>query len=164
MSEHRTRIYLDLDGVIYPIAPLYETDVDQEDVDMLHEHEWWRKSIVQRLGNLSVEVVMASSWGVSFMKQELRQSPLNIIKPTRALEIGPLFEGDLSKEEAVALDIKADPAPFIWIDDHLNEDIINAVKTSIPRGIPGLYVRPHKMQGLTHGEITAIEKGFLEQL
>lgn len=164
MSESKTRIYLDLDGVIYPIRPLYESDVDREDVDMLHDHEWWRKSIVHRLGGLGAEIVMSSSWGVSFMSQTRRQSPLHVLTPTRALEIGPLFEGDLSKEEAVIADLRKDPVPFVWIDDHLDQDMIDAVKSSISSSVPGLYVAPYKMQGLTHDEVTAIQKGFLEQL
>ena len=165
LSEIKARLYLDLDGVIYPIRPLYEeTNVDSEDVGQLHEHEWWRKSISRRLASLGVEIVMASSWGVSFMQQEMRMSPLQEIKPTRALAIGPLFEGDPSKEEAVAKDLVNDPVPFIWIDDHLNQEMIDTVKESIPSSVPGLYVKTYKMQGLTHDEITAIEKTFLKQL
>jgi hypothetical protein len=161
MSETKARIYLDLDGVIYPIRPLYESKVDLEDVDQLHDHEWWRKSIVERLGSLGIEIVMSSSWGEIFMKRTPTASPREVINPARALSTG---YGGLPKEEAVAQDLINDPAPFIWIDDHLNQGMVDIVRNSIPSSISGLYVAPYKMQGLTHDEITAIEKGFLEQL
>ena len=163
-SEVRARLYLDLDGVIYPIRRFSETEgIDPEDVDMLHEqadYEWWRKSVSRRLASLGMEIVMASSWGVSFMRQEQRRSPLRAIGPTRALETGL----HLSKEEAVANDLMNDPAPFVWIDDDLDDEMIGYVKERIPSDLPGLYVKTYKMQGLTHDEITAIEKGFINQL
>lgn len=161
MSETKTRIYLDLDGVIYPIRPLYESEVDLDDVDQLHDHEWWRKSIVERLGNLGVEIVMSSSWGEIFMKRTPLASPREVIGPVRSLSTG---YGGLPKEEAIVEDLMDDPVPFIWIDDHLNQAMIDTVKNAIPSSVPGLYVAPYKMQGLTHDEITAIEKGFLKQL
>lgn len=166
-AQPRTRLYLDLDGVIYPIAPLYETanidyddpDYDNPDVDKLHDREWWRKSIVNRLGGMGVEVVMASSWGEMFLGSTMH-SPKDILAPTRALHI----DRQTSKAQAVAADLIADPAPFVWVDDHLTPSMIDHVRQSTREDLPGLFVKTDSDQGLTGPELDAIEQAFVRQI
>lgn len=161
-DQPKTRLYLDLDGVVYPIDALYDAvnvDYDDADIDKLHDREWWRKSIVNRLGSMGVEVVLASSWGRMFLGSVMH-SPKESIAATRALYV----DMNISKADAVASDLAADPVPFVWIDDCLTPDMINQVKAAIPEDIPGLYVKTHSDQGLTSQELDAIEQMFVKQV
>ena len=158
-GKRAVRLYLDIDGVVYPIKSLGDSyGIDESDVDMLHSHEWWRKSIVKRLGSMGVEVVMASSWGTMFLGSVM-YSPKEIIGSTRALHI----DNKTPKAEAVKQDLIERPAPFIWIDDDLTQDMIDQVKAAVP-DLPSLYVKTHSDQGLTIQELDAIEELFIKQL
>lgn len=144
------RMYLDLDGVVYPIAPLDEVDVDRTDVAMLHEREWWRNSVVRRLGAMGLDVVMASSWGGSFMDGTIA-SPRKALAPHRALAVHDYP----SKAEAVIDDLSRDPVPFVWIDDDMTPATVQAVKRATDA--PGVFVKPYSRTGLTGNELDAIE-------
>lgn len=160
VNERMIRLYLDIDGVVYPIKSLGDSyGIDESDVDMLHEREWWHKSLVKRLGSMGVDIVMASSWGRMFLGSVI-YSPKEVIGATRALYI----DSKMPKVEAVKQDLINDPAPFIWIDDDLTPDMIDQVRAAIPENTPGLYVKTHSDQGLTNQELDAIEELFIKQL
>lgn len=150
-SNLSPRMYLDLDGVVFPLTPLSRArGVDHDGIDKLHDHEWWRKSITDRIGQLGIEVVISSSWGEAFMGGVLH-SPRESLGVARALPV------DLrtSKVEAIYNDLLERPAPYVVIDD----DITGTWKERLSSlDTPGIFVVPNGQQGLTDGELDMIEQ------
>lgn len=159
-DQPQVRAYIDLDGVIYPIYRLDNDTPDDPDIDKRHNFEWWRKSVVTRLGRLATENVLASSWGRSFVNSSSAfKSPKAALSPARALDTSAM-----SKQEAVLQDLNNDPKPFVWIEDDLNKSMIDYIKNGLNHPVPGLFVKPYDKQGLTNQELDAIEAGFLNQI
>lgn len=157
-NSSKIRLYLDLDGVIFPVHRLDDNMPDNPDIDKLHNLEWWRKSVVNKIGQMGVEVVMSSSWGQAFMNSVIK-SPKESLSPSRSLNTQTT-----SKKEVVLNDLNSDLTPFIWIDDDLTQPMIDYVNDGLIERTPGLFVKPDRQQGLTMEELNAIEYGFLNQL
>ena len=141
------RIYLDLDGVIYPIAQAPENDPD---IEQLHAYEWWRKSVVDRLGKLGAEIVLASSWGEAFMKSTIRSPELHSI---RALNEKAIARD--SKITVIQQDLELHPVEqVVWIDDAINDDAMQQLRKSANEP---LVIIPEKSVGLTLDDLVTID-------
>jgi hypothetical protein len=150
------RIYLDLDGVIFPLTPLDQANVAEEDVEQLHNLEWWRRDVVERLGTMGVEIVLASSWGDEFFSGSIEPSPRRVLQPVRALAITT----HLSKTEAIVNDLEASPAQFSWIEDGLTRSMVERVKTATRLRSKGSYIQPNSKTGLTMAEVEVLQQYF----
>lgn len=149
-SELPNRIYLDLDGVVYPVTPLPEGDTD---IEQLHALEWWRTSVVEKLGSFGAEIVLSSSWGEAFMRGTAK-SPREMLKPTRALSERVIME--TSKIDVIVADLAAYPVGrAIWIEDEMTENDSRRFKMAAEQP---LAITPEKTIGLTPEELRTIEE------
>lgn len=151
------RLYLDLDGVVFPIAPASRNDPD---IEVLHQREWWRKSVVQRLGSLGVELVIASNWGTAFVgRRHGIGSPLHDLKPTRALDEGALSRSK-TKLDLIAKDIAVNPVDVaVWVDDRIGAKDGSRFSSLVGKS---KVIKPNKFVGLLSDDVDAIEKFFTE--
>jgi len=146
------RIYLDLDGVIYPIARAPESDPD---VDQLHAREWWRVSVTHKLGHLGVEVVLSSSWGEAFLRSKLK-SPRDILRVDRVLSESDIMNE--SKLAAIQKDVREHPiAKVAWVDDDITDRMAWRFNEMVQES---LVVTPKGNVGLTLDDMATLETFF----
>lgn len=86
-TEARAIVALDLDGVVFPLMGNANYQEGHQ-VEGVNEREWWNRSPLKALGDLSlkhsgytVETVLASSWGDSFRSGRLEPSPRPLLYP-----------------------------------------------------------------------------------
>lgn len=152
------RLYLDLDGVIYPIGSAPEGD---SDVAMLHKREWWRPSVTRRIGSLGVEVVMSSSWGEGFIETSPEiASPLDDLRPVRALNEKRIYESG-SKIGVIEEDMCNHPVEAaIWIDDEVT---LAAAARFGQLATHTLVIVPRRREGLRSEHLDTVES-FMRRL
>lgn len=163
MTDKKTRLYLDVDGVINYFGGRMHYDKDT------FEHPWptkaeaevrrfrivWSPDMLAALDELDLEIVWLTTW---------RDSAVNDLAP--ALGWGadfrvmhPLPEDEWMfqvrpsiqwKLPALLADQATDPSPFIWFDDEIG--MKEAVEA---RRVGGLALPPHDLRGITEGNIAA---------
>ncbi len=150
--------YLDLDGVIYPIEP-FSDGADMRDIafegDEYGPTRWWRPSIVKRLGELPLNIVMSSSWGEVFISSTFLAPTKDVLRPTSALSQQHIQL--TSKEATIAHSILAapTPGPFVMLEDAM--DVTQAAEV-LGGEIPYLLIKPDSMVGLTDEHIERVEE------
>lgn len=147
-SSRLPKLYLDVDGVINPyLAPGDRPDTwpDFREGYAGRRAAVWSPTMLASIGRLPVEFVWSTTWGSS--AEEAFGTHLGADRIRRVLDLHDVGLGSAGpKPTAIAKDLAAGPAPFIWIDD----DAITVAATSqLARlGHPMLTIAPDRSIGL----------------
>jgi hypothetical protein len=165
MERKRVKCYLDFDGALNSLGSFYSSTFIPawDDNEIITEGGYElnvSRSQASRLVAMSMEIHWCTTWC---------QTPEDLQRVAAHLNIPCDNILDLSehwKTEAVILDQKIEPSPFVWIDD-------DAISTYTERNFellhdeglmsPHLLVRPDPSYGLTSDDLDVIEAFITEE-
>jgi len=165
-------LYLDIDGVIFPLSGRKEgVEHGANDIVWVEKHEFYRPSIVKRLGELSTRIVLSSSRGVATLVDPAYKNLLDELNVAGVLSVHAWEPANPDhKLDAIIRHQngthnafkrrKFDASPIgsklIWVDDDANK--IN-IDTPLDRlsSKSFLTVVPDAYSGLTHQHVDTIE-------
>lgn len=140
------RLYLDVDGVIIADKSPFETTP-------LNHIESYAPEVVRRLGNTGLELVWLTTWENEAL---LLAEQMGYLTNGRVLRLGFLGATAIdNKANSLLNDQFHSPAPFVWVDDRLNNDIQTVVSAKVR--VPHLFIRPNYQTGLEESHLVQIE-------
>jgi len=165
MTDKKTRLYLDVDGVINYFGGRMNYDKDdfenpwptRAEAEVRRFRVVWAPEMLAALDALDLDIVWLTTW---------RNSAVNDLAPALGgwganfRVMHPLEEDEWMfqrvasiewKLPALLADQKADPSPFIWLDDEIG--MKEAVEA---RQVGGLAMPPNPDVGITSKEIAAM--------
>ena len=165
-------LYLDIDGVIFPLSGREKNfDHGVNDIVWVEEHEFYRPSIVKRLGGLSTRIVLSSSRGVATLVDPAYKDLFDELNVAGVLSVHAWEPANPDhKLDAIVRHQKGihnafrrrnfDASPIgtklIWIDDDAGK-VKDSASIDTLNSESLLSVVPDSYFGLTHQHIDDIE-------
>ncbi len=156
------RLYLDIDGVItasphsFPGIETFKVPASDPYGDAYVD---WHPELFHELVGLFDEVVWATSWICSPEDLTTLEETIGVAYPRVEMTLAQYFrhrsKASCGKRESVAHHYHGEPAPFIWIDDH-----IGARDKAWARSVGGRTVVPSYEFGGAYSMLDMI-KGML---
>jgi len=175
-ETEKATIYLDIDGVIFPFSARgFEKIENIEDTKWVERFEFYRPSVVRRLGSLSARIVLSSSRGISTLINSHYRELLDELHVVGALSIDAFNPADpnlkldtIIRHKQGALDAFRHKSQHtqhigtktIWIDDQAG-DITEEYPSSTLQDASFATVAPNRYIGLDHDHLDYIE-AFIE--
>jgi HAD domain in Swiss Army Knife RNA repair proteins len=172
-----SRLFLDVDGVLnafdfdarlatFSDFEIHEVTVDQGSGFRLTLDLRLSRSMGQRVGAMSAEIVWATTW--EHLADEVVAPLCGMRRGLDFLErpLNTIHKDGTWKFDVVRRSVAEGMRPFIWIDDDIDSfhnGAEPARKWADRLPIPSLLIAPDPKTGLTHGDLEAVEE-FLSQL
>lgn len=149
------RLYLDVDGVLNPYVVPGEVPSSWPDFaegylgSRLVVHS---PTMLTAVGRLGAEVVWCTTWGL-----QAERAFAGLLGPgsRRTLDLPgtPLAPGGV-KGAAVLADLRADPAPFVWVDD--DAITVDAAERLEKLELPMFLIEPQRNVGIEPSHVRSI--------
>lgn len=151
-------VFLDVDGVLSPVAPGSSAWDDWELVDDSPFHLVLSRRMAERIRDLDAEVVWLTTWehdANAVVAEVLAWDPNDVVvRRDTGTEWWKLV--------AIAERIEADPRPFVWVDDELERRKREVERWLRGLDVPALAISPRPEVGLTAAELEQIEEFVAE--
>lgn len=161
----RVKLYLDVDGVLnawYAHVSWPESEIANEiaTVEGRNYKIIWSKDMIEQLFSLELDVHWTTTW------QDAANTTLSpmLFGEERSYPVTTPLNGIVDfpsifwKMEAVEADQKADPTPFVWIDDEISFPHIRWAKDN-----GGLAISPEPNTGITPYHLELI-KSYIQEV
>lgn len=151
-------MFLDVDGVLSPLAPGSSAWDDWERVEDIPFHLVLSRRMARRIRELGVEVVWLTTWehdANAVVADTLGWEPNDVL-------VREGSDAGWWKLAAIRERIEAEPRPFVWIDDELERRKREVESWLRGLEVPALAISPRPEVGLTTAELERIEEFVAE--